>query len=443
MPVAAETHKPTMSSHFEEIRLRNQDLTNKLLSLTGSEPVPVSEPGPATPPQQADAIVAHIEINDHHGVGVLLRRLFGESPNILSIRSKNFYGGRQDFGAMDVRISHDTVSRDMVMWRVLEALAGATVRRLLVAPYFADDALNALALKQAFGVPLCTFLMDDQNLYSDGIPDGVMDELLRESSLRLAISPEMCAAYEAKYGLKMWFMPPLAPTRLIPRRLNELSDRALREKQPIILGNIWGQQWLASLRSTVRGTGVTLQWYNNGEFRWLSCSKEELVRDGIVPQEGQPEPDDTFVETLRQAPYVVLPSGTLEESDDRRFIAQLSFPSRIPYILATSHAPILVLGNPQTAAARIVTRLGIGTVAPYGRAEFLEAAGRMTQPEGNRAMRRAAFLLSLRFADLGASEWIWQSLEKGEPVDGRYEEMLPELSSGPISTMPGRANRLH
>ena len=90
MPVAAETHKPTMSSHFEEIRLRNQDLTNKLLSLTGSEPVPVSEPGPATPPQQADAIVAHIEINDHHGVGVLLRRLFGESPNILSIRSKNF-----------------------------------------------------------------------------------------------------------------------------------------------------------------------------------------------------------------------------------------------------------------------------------------------------------------------------------------------------------------
>jgi hypothetical protein len=123
---------------------------------------------------------------------------------------------------------------------------------------------------------------------------------------------------------------------------------------------------------------------------------------------------------------VVVPSGTLEESDDRRFIAQLSFPSRIPYILATSHTPILVLGNTETAAARIVTRFGIGAVAPYRRQEFLEAVERIIRPDVNRAMRRAAFLLSVRFADLGAAEWIWQSLDRGKPVDGRYEEMMPD-----------------
>ena len=68
---------------------------------------------------------------------------------------------------------------------------------------------------------------------------------------------------------------------------------------------------------------------------------------------------------LRQTPFVVLPSGTLDGFDDRRFIAQLSFPSRIPYILATSHSPILVLGSPATAAAHVVRRLGIGLSALY------------------------------------------------------------------------------
>jgi hypothetical protein len=415
-----------MSRHFEEIRLRNRDLATRLLSLTGGEPDLADEPAPRPAPQNADAIVGHIEINDHHGVGVLLLRLFGETSNLVSVRSKDFYGGRQDFGAWHACISHNNASRDTVMWNVLEALGGATIRRILSVPYFSDDALNAIALKEAFGAPLCTFLMDDQNLFSDGISDEVMAELLRKSSLRLAISREMCIAYEAKYGCKVWFMPPVAPTRLIPRRLNELSEQALRESKPLILGNIWGQQWLELLRATVRGTGITIRWYNNGEFRWLSCSKEELARDGIVPQEGPPDPDDALVEILRRAPFVIVPSGTLEEGDDRKFIAQLSFPSRIPYILATSHAPILVLGNAETAAARIVTRLGIGMVAPYRRQQFLEAAERITRPDVNLTMRRAAFLLSLRFADLGAAEWIWQSLEKGEPVDGRYEEMMAD-----------------
>lgn len=424
-----------MSSRFEEIRTRNRELTAKLLSLTGGEPAPRQSP------QGADAIVAHIEINDRHGVGVLLQRLFSDTPNVVSIRSKNYYGGRQDFGVMHACISHEGASRDIVTWNVLEALGGATIRRVLAVPYFADDALNAIAVKGAFGVPLCTFLMDDQNLCSDGIPDPLMNELLEKSSLRLAISPEMCSAYEAKYCRKVWFMPPLAPTRLIPPQINELPEQALREGQPLILGNIWGQRWLELLRATVRNTGVTLRWYNNGEFRWLSCSKEELARDGIVPQEGPPDPDDTLVETLRRAPFVVVPSGTLDESDDRRFIAQLSFPSRIPYILATSHAPILVLGSTETAAARIVTRFEIGTVAPYRRQEFLAAVERITRPNVNLAMRRAAFLMSFRFADLGAAEWIWRSLEKGEPADARYEEMMPVPRPDPGAILAGRVKR--
>ena len=46
-------------------------------------------------------------------------------------------------------------------------------------------------------------------------------------------------------------------------------------------------------------------------------------------------------------------------------------------------------------------------------------------------MRRAAFRLSPRFADLGAAEWIWQSLAKGEAMDGRYEDLMPSPSLDP------------
>ena len=415
-----------MTPDYSETRRRNADLAGKLLSLTAAPVVddaPVIEAPP--PLQQADAIVAHIEINNHHGVGVLLQRMFGECGNIVSIRSQDYYGGQQNFGAMHTSISHGNKPHDMVVWDVLEALRGATVRRILCVPYFPDDALTAVALKEAFGVPLCTFLMDDQNLYADGITDAVMAELLERSSLRLAISPDMRAAYEAKYGRKVWFMPPLAPTSLIPHRLNGASAEALRSQSAVILGNIWGQHWVELLRATVRGSGITLRWFNNGEFRWLPCSKDDLAKDGILPQEGAAVPDEIFVETLRQAPFLVLPSGTLDEADDRRFIAQLSFPSRIPYILATSHTPILVVGNEQTAAARIVTHLGIGIAVPYRREAFLEGVARITDPEANLAMRRAAFLLSLRFADLGASEWLWQSLAKGRPIDNRYEDLMP------------------
>jgi len=319
----------------------------------------------------------------------------------------------------------------MVVWKVLQALGGGTVDRILCVPYFPDDAITAIALKEAFGAPLCAFLMDDQNLHADGIPDTVMAELLEKSSLCLAISPEMCAAYEAKYRRKFWFMPPLAPTRLIPQALNELGADHLRSRDPLILGNIWGQHWLELLRKTVRGSGVRVRWFNNGEFPWLPCSKEDLVRDGIVPQDGTPEPDEIFVQTLRQAPFVIIPSGTLSRDDDRRFIAQLSFPSRIPYILATSHAPLMVLGSPETAAARIVSRLGIGMVVPYDRRQFLAAVDRITSHDFNLSMRRAAFIMSSRFADLGSAEWLWQSLARGEPVDRRYEDLLQDMMEAP------------
>jgi hypothetical protein len=397
---------------------RNRELAQRLLELTA---------GVRTEPvlREADAIVTHIEVNDHHGVGVLVNRLFGQCDNILSIRSKDFYEGRQAFGAKHVCISHSaaSASRDEVFWNVLQALQGATVKRVLCSPYFPDDALTAIALKNIFGVPLCTYIMDDQNLSTDGIPDSVMGELLAQSSLRLAISPELCSGYEQKYRHNVWFLPPLVPDQFIPSEPILLSERTLQSGSGVIVGNIWGQRWIQLLRETVRDSGITLRWYNNGEFRWLPCTAEDLGRDGVIPQAGPRHTDEQLIEILRETPFVVVPSGVLDDTDDRHFIARLSLPSRIPYIFATAHTPILVLGSEQSAAARFVTEAGVGMVAPYERRAFQEAVDRITSPDVNQTMRRAASQLSHRFSDRDAADWIWRSLAEGEPINDKYQNM--------------------
>jgi hypothetical protein len=411
----------------EDTATSNAQLARKLLALTSP-----SAGGPRQPDRQghlaltdSDAIVSHIEVNDRHGVGVLLRRLFSHQSNVLSIRSKDFYEGRQNFGDKHLRISHDDQTRDSVFARVLGALRGSTVKRVLCVPYFRDDVLTAIALKEIFAARLCTYLMDDQNLYADEIPDAAMRELLEKSSLRLAISPELAMGYEQKYGCTMALMPPVVSTPLILRHLHPLPEDALRRGAGVIVGNIWGQRWLHLLRETVRHSGITLRWFCNSEFQWVSCSPEELRADGIAPHDGPAVPDPELVDVLRQTPFVVVPSGVLDDTDDRRFIAQLSLPSRIPFIIATSQAPMLVLGSGETGAARFVTRTGTGLVAPYNREAFRQAVERISRPDVNLAMRQAALLVAPRLVDIGAAAWIWESLERGGPVDTRYQDFMP------------------
>ncbi|MGA2771777.1 MAG: hypothetical protein ABSG26_13270 [Bryobacteraceae bacterium] len=405
----------TIDTQWDNLR----ELAHKLNAMTADSARPL-EPKPVL--HGADAIVTHVEVCGCHGVGQLVQMMFDGEPNILSIRSANLYGGRQEFGGFDLCISHEDKSRDAVFCRVLDAVGQTTVKRVLCIPYYADDVRTAIALKEIFGVPLCTYIMDDQNVCADGIPDDLMSELLAKSQLRLAISPEMSTVYGLKYGCRMWYMPALAPVGLVPSRLVAPPPEA-DARHGIIIGNIWGERWVELLRNTVRDSGVTLTWYCNGEFRWLPCGKEDLIADSIMPRDplfGEP-----LAQALRNTRFSVVPSGVLDESDDRRFIAQLSLPSRIPYMMAVSHIPMLVLGSRDTGAAHFVEQFGIGAVAGYEKEAFVEAVDYITRPEVNLEMRRKALALAGRFTDVGAAEWIWQSLARGEPVDGRYEDLMP------------------
>ena len=406
----------------------NDRLAEELLSLTEDAVCAEAPAGaverPRLPLSNADAIVAHIEINSRHGVGVLLERLFGRRSNILSVRSRDHFGGRQEFGDLALRISHEDDSLDAARRRVREALGGNTVARILAVPYYPADVLNALAIHELSGAPLAVYLMDDQNVASTGIPDSLMRRLLEAASLRLAVSPELAAAYEAKYGLKFRLMPPVVPARLILDRLLPTGEVLAEPRRGVILGNIWGQRWLDALRGTVRGSGVRLVWRSTNHLRYLRGSPEELAADGIEIPDGPPLSDPELVETLRRTAFAVIPTGTLDEDDDRRSIALLSLPSRIPFLIATAHAPILVLGDERTAAARFVRDLGVGMAAPYDRDRFVEAVAAITEPETNLSFRRRALAWAARFTDVGADEWIWQSLERGDAFDLRYEDFM-------------------
>ena len=404
-------------------------LASRLKALTSDvaglppEPVPSDAAQPGAPAlENADVVITHVEVNDKHGVGALVRKIFQGEPNILSIRSADLYEGDHQFADLSLVITHSGSSRDMVFDRVSEAVGETTVRRILCIPYFPDDAWTAIALKELFGVPLCTYLMDDQNIYHQGIPDGIMRELLAKSDLRLAISPELRVAYETKYGLGFNYMPPVVPAGLVPSKLIVPPPDSPRN-QGVMIGNIWGKQWVDLLRKTVRGSGVELHWFSNGEFRWLECSKEELSRDSIVPH--APPGDEDLVQILRKSRFAVLPSGVLDDLDDRSFLAQLSLPSRLVYMMATAQLPVIVLGSPHTAAANFVQQFGIGVVCKYGRSAFADAVDRITEPEANLQMRRNALVAAGSFTDVGASEWIWQSLAMKAPVNARYEIMMP------------------
>src|ERR1035437_3553670 len=95
------------NTHWEDLR----ELAGKLNAMTADSAWSL-EPKPIL--RDADAIITHIEVCGRHGVGRLVQMLFDGEPSILSIRSANLYGCQQEFGGLDLCISHEDKSRDAV-----------------------------------------------------------------------------------------------------------------------------------------------------------------------------------------------------------------------------------------------------------------------------------------------------------------------------------------
>ena len=373
-----------------------------------------------------DFIVAPCEVNERHGTGILLKRIFPDSQGIISIRSRNVYGGQQVFGELDFCSSHDTLAYSQILLNIQRCFKDKKPKRILSVPYFLDDFLTTIALKELFDVPLCTYIMDDQNIYDDTIPDEVMRSFLEKSDLRLGIGTELCEAYENKYGLTFWTVPPVVEEKFIQKGIQEPSPVLQASRHGILIGNIWRQAWLDNLRTLVRNSSTKIDWYGKPNRDWLFFQDDELVSDGIdlkgffqpfSPEEAQ------LVELLRTFPYTIIPSAGYE--DEGQELARLSLPSRIPFIVATSNVPIIILGRKDSAAANFVERFGLGVACDYNIEDFRKAVDYVCNPENQMRIRQKGADLANALSADGLADWIWRSLQVKEPIDLKFKDLYP------------------
>jgi hypothetical protein len=391
---------------------------------------------PAGAAIEADVVVTFNEISRQHGTGALVRNLFGGGESMVSVRVANLYrrgeaiAEEPDFGIANFCLGRLGLSRREIFERVLGWFQGIAPRRILSIPYSSDGLLLAIALREVFDVPLCLYIMDDRNIGTDGIPDSLMREAVAKSSIALAISPEMCAAYRRKFQRPFWLLPPLVDDSLID------SGEAGRPEcsQPLsgaIVGNIWSQRWLVRLCAAVHPLDCRIDWFANvPDAGWLDYDPAQLAQDGIFVRQRLSEPD--LARALRGYAFAIVPSGDLDEPDELRSVARFSLPAKIPFLFACAGLPMVVLGDPAGAAARFVERFGVGMGCPYEADRLGAAIDAVSAPERRREMRANALAIARSFSNRGAAEWLWSALDRGSPPDDRYERLLPAENEIPF-----------
>jgi hypothetical protein len=390
-----------------------------------------SEP-PATPSDRCvDVVVTTNEMNERHGTGVLVRRVFEGQRDLFSIRARNDYDGDHALGDASVVLSHVRRSRAQSFAKVLTSLRGREVRRALCVPYATDDLLTAIAVKELFGARLCAWIMDDHNVAAKGIPDEVMGEFLSKCTLRLATHSELREAYEDKYGLPFSILPAVVTASLVRPDFAVPDGPEVAAATGVFVGSFWSQRWFDRLCDLLAGAGHQTDWFGNNRSPYFRFPPEQLAAARLHPRGIVPEPE--LAPLLARYPYCIVPTGTLDRYDDAANTARLSLPGRILFVAATSHTPIVVVGSPQTSAARCVTRFGIGVVCGYSVGEFRRAVAHVMRPEVQLEMRRRAAAIAPALSASGAGEWLLRSIDSGGPVDDRFERLFPRDRRAPAA----------
>jgi hypothetical protein len=417
----------------------NRKLRARLLSLaqaphpTGNGPAPdhregVSDAKPDVTALFADAdpatpihvVVTANEVNQLHGTGPLVKRLFQGRRHVLSIRARNDWGVH-DFGDWNICPSPRPRNRAETFGSILRILRGRNVATVLCVPFLIDELFTSIAIHECFGAKLCVYQMDDQNIAVNNIPDPLMREFLERASLRLATHPELRLAYEQKYGLPFFHLPAIVPDALV-RRDVAVAPESPDARKCALIGSFWDQSWFDRLCSVLDGSAVEIDWFGNNKSPWLDLSTESLARAGITPHGIVPE--ERLAQELAKYPFVIVPVGALDSREKNHGVASLSLPGRILFACAAAHVPVLIVGNERTCGARFVKHFGIGEVAPYDSLLIKAAMERMRTPESQRRMRDNAARIAPMLSDRGVSWWLEHSIEIGRPVDSRFEDLF-------------------
>ena len=179
-------------------------------------------------------------------------------------------------------------------------------------------------------------------------------------------------------------------------------------------GNVWSAEILERIRVFVKTTGLLVDWFGNTKAPWLPQDLSALEADGLYARGFLPTEND-LAERLAEYPFVIVPSGTLDGTENNEWLTRLSLPSRMIFILTQTHTPILVLGHADTAAAKFVNRFGIGASSNYDAAEAKTIVSRFLEESSRAQMVQCARETALSYTFPDAGEWIWSSLAAGEP----------------------------
>ncbi|MGB8467280.1 MAG: hypothetical protein WCE49_20200 [Terrimicrobiaceae bacterium] len=361
----------------------------------------------ATGQSLREIVVTSNEINDRHGTGLLLSRLFSGIP-ALNIHAQSVYGTQGDFAA--VEIGNEGPGDQFANFVLREITRFLHFEHILVVPYLPDEAHTAIALRESTKAPLATWVMDDQAVFSDQFPKPLLKELFVKSDIRFVISPEMKRAYQGLFDVPLFVLPPTVPQALLSKPRGT-SRPDFESKRCALVGNVWSVNWLTRLEGVIAKSGWKVNWYGHDPGK--NGEKPAFAKKGFLK-------DNELAEGLAAMPFVIAPTGTGDDEDDFIHVTRLSLPSRIPYLLAAHRIPILVIGSDESCAARFVSRLGVGLHCGYSPEAFKEAARRLCDPDFNAFCRTNCAQHAALFGDEGLAEWIWKSASAGTPIDSRF-----------------------
>jgi hypothetical protein len=135
-------------------------------------------------------------------------------------------------------------------------------------------------------------------------------------------------------------------------------------------------------------------------------------------------PESTLVERMKQAAFVVVPTGTLDSRDDRQELSRLSLPGRIIFAMTTSNTPIIIMGSQETPASHFVNRFGVGVTCDYTAKSLRDAVNYVTDPQVQQEMRQKALSIAPQFSANQMHQWLWESIRLGQPADLRFEDLF-------------------
>lgn len=373
-----------------------------------------------------DIIISPNEISFAHGTGVLLSRLLEGKHDFIALRSRDDYGGTQTITPIRAHCLPNGVShRAEVFAVVMKWLGGANVRRIICAPYFESDVTLAIAARAITGAPLGIWVMDDNCIKNPGINRELMKEALEIATARFAISRELRRAYETEFHQSFAVLPPLvAPKMIRSKPVDPLKDA---ENTFVMIGNLWSGKTLERLSSTIGEAGIDVTWYCENPELWAGDISQKTLKSRGINIVCDKRPDEVQ-KALEQATVVLLPSDPGNIGPHETALGDMSLPTRLPFIMATSGTPVLVLARPGTAAGNFVKDFGIGEVVPYEAEVLRKALERLAKPKTQKTMRENAARNAEKFSFDGALGFIEAAMDNGGRwPDNRFDAVLPPV----------------